>query len=456
MDREIEDFHGSIVEDPLFAAEGMDLDNAERAIEAIDAALSGLETEYARASLLRRLFFIRYPLAQHAVPLSFLRCFVACERQRRLYLASPSRALAESLVSSWERAVSEMGINLRHYRSLHRTLVRLESHEDTFVMQDMYGHRTTYRHAEGTIRVFEQNADALRAAIRDRRRLLAGLKYASAASSPMERTVPPARAGTIDPWHAIVHAAAVENGTWPYRYGDILETHGPYRVSVPNFNAAPTERTFLFYVLEDKNLQLKRVWPALVDQFFFQDTWHFSERADGVTRGAYASAVGLRKEEMPYWYEPATNLYNSRDCSYWMDLATIADMKRRPELNQALVAAERSSMWDMVLAECASDMRSLVAHLRRRERSETARSYSMLYDLLTRSYPGLYYLPFNKSVWRLREAPALIGDSFQAPRAGKMLEEERARTLLTPSVLKTVMSAARIREERGRSEGWFA
>ena len=449
-------FDRAVLEDPLFAAEGMDIDNASGALDDLASSLSAVEREYARGSWFRKLFFVRYPLARYAVPLSFLRRFVECERLRRAYVAESSRARAQALVLGWESCARDLVGDVRRYRALHRILLRLESDEHKFVIQDMFGHLTSYLHVEKTLELFRQNADLLCMHAALRRELLAGTishteeHYWAVPASP-----PLFQKGTVSEWHKAIHDAAVTYGNWPYRYVDILETHGPLRYTLSNFDGVPTEHMFMFYVLREKNSVRTSVWVAFLDRACFFDIWRFLPKADGVTRGKYAPAVGIEKEEMPYWYETTTTLYNSRDCGYWVDIATMVDSVRRPELNAGLVALQRSSMFDMILAECARDTRSMVAHLRRRARSKTSASYSMLYDLLTRSFPGVYYLPFNRSVWRLQERPLLLGERFVPPDTSKFLSEEQAREKITPEVLAVVMSASRLREERGRKAGWL-
>jgi hypothetical protein len=211
----------------------------------------------------------------------------------------------------------------------------------------------------------------------------------------------------------------------------------------------------IVYLLKEKETRRKCMWIAFVDEFRIVDIWSTASYDDEITRGKYAPAVGMRKEEIPFWYEGAAFLYNTRDTRYWMEIAAAIDERRRPELNWELAAAEKSSLLDLLLAECARDTRSMIAHLRRRARSGTSTRYSLLFDLLTRTYPSVYYLPFNASVWRLQEEPPLRGDGFSLPPEGAYLSEERIRKELTPDVLATVMRAARLREERGRAGGWL-
>lgn len=448
-------FHALATADPLFAAEGMDVDAAATSIEDIESALTTLESEYAGTSFLRKLFFLRYPLPRHAVPISFLKSVVSSEKARRFYLMSPSVASACALVEEWERACHALSADLSRYRTLHDVLVRLESTPDTFVTQDMFGHLSTYRYIEKTLISFQKNARALRSEVAERKRLLEGGKGPLPRASRHRASVPMLQKGEISPWHAQLHEAEKEGGVWPYRYADIVESHGPFRIEMAHLDPAPRERTFMCYIMKEKETGRRTLWIAFVDRFYFIDIWHMVPKMDGVTRGKYATAVGLERGEIPFWYESIALLYNTRDARYWMDIASAVDAQRRPELDWALAAAQKSSLFDMVLAECARDARSMTAHLRRRARAATNNRYSLLYDLLTRSYPSVYYLPFNASVWRLPEEPELIGDGFESPPADKFLSEERMHTELTPEVLKKTMRVAKLREERGKQAGWL-
>lgn len=448
-------FHELVTKDPLFAAEGMDLENAARSLDALEKALFAVEREYAHGSLPRKLFFVHYPLARYAMPLSFLRAFIHCEELRRTYLNDPTGDAAHRLAAAWKEAAGAYKADARRSVVLLRMLVLLESDERTFIMQDMYGYMTSFAHVMRTMRLIEENADALKEesaarAVRSARR--AEPTESARASRRSAPTIEPAE---IDEWHTGMQQAVVEAGTWPYRYCDILESHGPFFFTLSNFDGAPKSRTFILYVLRDRASGLIRMWPALVDRFHFLDMRSATSAEDAVVRGAYAPYVGLREDEVPpFWYESATNLYNSRDCSYWMDIATAVDFSRRPELERRDLERERSGMFDMMLAECASDAASMVAHLRRRRRSKVAKRYSMLYDLLTRSFHSALYLHFNESVWRIPRRPDFLGSGFKAPDPSTRLSDAAARSM-DPVLRDAVLGASRLREQRGREEGWL-
>lgn len=430
----------------------MDLENATRALDNLSEGLELLEREYAIGSIARRLFFARYPLARYAVPFTFLRAFVASEGARRTYREHPTAENAQALAEGWERAAVALREDIRRCIAFHRIVGEFEGGQE-FVMQDVFGYRSTFAHILETLELIEKNACALVDEVRARASML---RTGQSAALPPERARPlPALVpAALDDWHREMQEMAIAGGTWPYRYGKIREQYGPFSCTLPNFDGTPKSRIFNLYVLQGAN-GLMSIWPALVDRLYFIDKSSNTKPSDSIERGAYATFVGLNPEEVPqYWHEPPTNLYNSRDCSYWMDIASAIDIVRRPDLDRALVERQRSSMFDMLLAECARDTRSMIAHLRRRVRARVSRKYSLFYDLLTRSFPSVYYLSFNQSVWRLDQEPQFLGDGFRAPDPSLRLSDEAIK-LLAPDVLRAVMGAARLREERGRAAGWL-
>ena len=71
-------FHELVLHDPLFAAEGMNIDEAAAHLNSIEVTAGHLEKVFAADSWMRRLFFLRYPISLHVLPIPFLRCFLEC------------------------------------------------------------------------------------------------------------------------------------------------------------------------------------------------------------------------------------------------------------------------------------------------------------------------------------------------------------------------------------------
>jgi hypothetical protein len=450
-----EAFHAATLRDPLFSAEGMDIGNASRALDDIETTLHMLEGAYGANSFARRLFLVRYPLARYAIPVSFLRSFLVSEGNRREYVADPSDDNARKLLQAWRGTSRELSRDISRYRVLHRILLDLESDARTFVMQDSFGYLSSYRHIDGLLKKLARNAEVLTEQVREREVLFAACHSGLQPASGVHETIRPLEEGQMTSWHSQLHAAEIAGGVTPFRHADIVETYGPFRYELSHFDAGPSEHTFMFYLLRNKRTGVRSIWVARVDAFEFSDQWKPAAKLDGVTRAKYAAGIGLAPEEMPYWYEPATHLYGTRDQRYWMDIATAIDLQRRPELDYRLLVAQKSSMFDAILGECAVDLRIFVNHIERRTRAGASGSYSMLYDLLSRSFPSVAYLTFNKSVWRLKEPAQFLGDGFAGIDPAKQLSEKEAQAKLTPEILTKVMSVQRLREERGRAGGWL-
>lgn len=444
-----------IQDDPLFAAEGMDIESVSAVLDDIETKAAELEAVFAGGSWMRRLFFIRYPIARYALPVPFLRSFIACERARRAYLREPSRTGADDILSSWEKAAHLYARDVDRYRALHRMLFRLEVHAGTFVLQDLFGHVSDTASIERTLDALSRNAGALEAEVRTRKGL-----FENGQSAEIELPAEESWAlepGTMTPEQERLHRLEISSGVSPFRQTEIKETFGPFRYTLSNFDGVPTPHTFMLYVLRDRKTGMKSMWLALVDRFLFTKVWDPKTKPAATT--GYTDFVfsgGLSREEMPYWYEPATHLYTVRDQRYWMEIATRIDLVRRPELNADLVRAQKSSMFDLALSACALDLGWYVRHTKRRARQGGLAAYSSLYGLLMRSYPSLYYLTFNRSVWRLDESPNFLGQ-YRPPAGGSPYRlESEVLAELTPDMLKNVMSAQKTREERERAAGWVS
>src|SRR6187549_994561 len=99
-------FLHAAADDPLFAAEGMDLERAEQALRNIEAVVAEIQAVCARESLGARIFLWVFPLSRYAVPLPFIKAFLASEESRRAYLAEPSRERALHLAAQWQKTAA--------------------------------------------------------------------------------------------------------------------------------------------------------------------------------------------------------------------------------------------------------------------------------------------------------------------------------------------------------------
>ncbi len=151
--------------------------------------------------------------------------------------------------------------------------------------------------------------------------------------------------------------------------------------------------------------------------------------------------------------QPATFLYTARDQRYWADIASIADRVCRPELDWSLANAQRSSTFDLLLGACVLNVRIYTNNFRERIVSRELGPYSLLFGLLIHSHPSVYFLPFNRSVWRLPEQPNFLGAERISKKDQLYLTEEAVIADTTPEELELIMQGGRIRKEAREKEG---
>ncbi len=82
----------------------------------------------------------------------------------------------------------------------------------------------------------------------------------------------------------------------------------------------------------------------------------------------------------------------------------------------------------------------------------TQAKYSPYAGLLNHSHPSMYFLTFNRSVWRLREEPQFLGDG-RSSNARAYLPESEVLPLLSDDMLEQVMQGSQTREEYERERG---
>lgn len=430
----------------FFAAEGVDIENAMLALEDIESSLSALEGLYGEASWKRRLFTVRYPFAAYAAPLGFLRAFLAAERARRACIAAPSESSIRALAAAWKTCAEAYLSGARAYRTMLRTLIRIESSERTFSLIDMFGFVSTYENFDAMCALIEENGRAL---VREAR----GAPIASPRAP--RRPLPKLPSAEVDAWCARMHEEEVRGGVSPFRHADIEERFGPFSYTLACMDGTPAAHAFRAYTLRERGRGMRLLWISLADRFHLYDMRLRESAPDGMTRGGYAAMVGLKPEEVSLWYEPATHFYSTRDVRHWCDIASALDAARRPALDLSQVEAQRSNALDTVLAALALDTQLLIGHMRRRARAGMIFSFSCAYDFLMRSVPALTFLTFNDSVWRLGEREALFGARFVGTGGEGVLSPEAARAACTPEEIRKIMGLQALRERRGKEEGWL-
>ncbi len=446
-----QEFHQLAVRDPLCAAEGMDIERAVQGLNEIQRAIAEVERESCEGSFLRKLFIARYPIARHVLPLPFLWSFVDSERVRREYLADSSEESARKLALSWRESSRVLEKCARRYMNLHRTFRALENVGNSDVFEDRFGNSSSSAYIHNSVASLVRNAMTLRGEADRRFRLLSG---GSSTKEPpaVSRETPVLLAHEVDlsPESARVHALERLYGT-PFRHVDILESYGPFRYNLRNFEGVTTPHDFTLYVTRNKKTGRIGMEVSRVDAFVFYElterhNFHFND----ISMANYRSLI---ERGISYWYESSTHLYTMRDQRYWMDIATIVDLKRRPELNRNYLLTQRSSMFDLLTDVFIRHTQFNIGYARRRKSNGTASTYSPYRGLLNHSYPSLYYLTFNKSVWRLPEEPQFIGDGRVSTEGRPYRPSAEVLPTLVSGALEQVMQGSRIREAYERERG---
>lgn len=458
MDMATLEFDRLVKDDPLFAAEGCDLAAASVALAEIHKNAHRLEKIFVGQNMVRgllfRVFFFIFPLVRNALPLPFLRQVLLCEQYRRAYLVAPTIHTATDLLQSWRGAARQYGTCLKRYRFLHRVVWWREPSARHYVLQDLFGNISSIKHIEKTLATMGRNGDTLLTEVERRARLLKEKTPILPHDSNISGEVAMSPA-VMSAWHARLHALEKSQGVTPFRQSEIEASYGPFSYTLPHFDGTPTTHIFILYYLRNKKTNLRSMWIAVVDRYLFTKVWHQSARQlDGKTPFVFSG--GLSATDTPYWYEPAGHLYTLRDPSYWVDIATSVDMAHRSAVCDAkLVRAQKSSLLHLLLGACAEDLHVFVRHTERRKRQNTLQGYSLLYGLLMRTHPALYYLTFNKSVWRISNPTELLGESWRAEPTSPYVSEVELRETLSDDALVAVMSAQVLREERERAAGFF-
>ena len=429
--------------DPLFAAEGMDLERASGALDAIEEQTQELEKRWSADSFIRRLFFIRFPVARYAIPVPFLRDFIESERARRAFLAAPDISSAHELILRWKDTQKSLARSVERYTKLHHILFRLDEKAKTKAsIQDMLGNVTTPEDVAGLLRLFRKNALSLQAEVADRKSLLEGPQIGRRVSAVRTRAADEAHFSDAKVKPEYLHLHRLELLHWlPFRHGKIVESCGPFSYTLAHFDGTPSPHTFMVYIVRNDTTGVLSLRVSALDAFrFIPLTDSDDAKFPPVGRAAFESLI---KRGIPYWYQSVTSPYATRDDRYWADIATAADLRRRPALDSALVFSQKSSMFDLLLGACIEDHEIFIENIEERK--------GLWYWLLYRTHPSIYYLPFNASVWRIDDRPDFLGSGRAKREEIPYLPADVVLPGLTPEGISLMMQGGRIREE-GRSK----
>lgn len=453
----LNDFYALTLRDPLFAAEGLDLDNAGRALDELEKVTKKLQI--LDQTISGQVYFLFHPLTKILHPFSFLRSFLESEKARRRFLASPTFDHAKILVHYYLNAVRYLEKDLIAYRS---ACLAAQKKTQAKVPQatayNFYGQRVSFTDFINCINVMLHNAQVLRSEVVGRSKLLlTSMQGELFGKQKLGTKRPIAKASIIDPipqksvkkrlpsqYHELLRWAEQGRDYMYYlekRYGTITtELLGPIFYELAQFDKKPTVHQFFVSIAKDASDTPRSFSAILADQYHFIDLSpdKYKFYADIFT------FEPLIKRGIKYWYQPATSFYFTSDLTYYPDLATIIDLKRRPFLNRSYVLSQKSSMFDLILwtgyFHNLGYLQNITARIKAGKKID-----SWHYLLIGRSYPSLYYLPFNRSVWRLREKPNFLGIPSRQPAF--YLTFNQLPSTLTKKDLQKIFEGGRIRTE---------
>ena len=439
-------FLESVRTDPLFAMEGLDLASMSDSIILIERAARRLERIIAKGSFIRKAFFARYPLARYCVPVPFLRSCIESERIRREYMARPDEMKARQLIVSWQKTHRMLLKSIQRYARMHRFFDEFPQEDAADArMVDMMGNTFTRDDIQRQLDMLAKNAEHL------------GREIAARASGVMlERQpyadvpLPEVTTGALE--KELEGIVSIEENV-AFKTSTIVEKRGPIFCDVPHFDDAPTRHAFYWYLVQDAHTDRKRVHVILADRYVFLPLLNKSEAEFG--RVGRAIFEPLIERNIPYWYQPATYFYTMRDQRYWADISTAVDLARRPHLNAQFVRDQRSSLLDLILASVAryTDLFTEITTVRYHLKPYTP---AMLLKLmLFYSVPSIMYMPFNQSVWRIKEQPNFLG-SGKKPIADMLyrpLDEVRAQ--VDDAMFGRIMEGGSIRRDAWKELGYI-
>lgn len=433
-------FYKATLQDPLFAAEGMDLERGIAALERIEGQCTEMQRIVSADSWKRRLFLTRYPIAKYALPLTFLRAFIQSERERRVFLSHPTIGSATRLLLSWKNAQRAYAADLRRYRFLHETLMRLEKKTDSFQFEDFAMNITSLADVKKVLALFEKNAEILGKEVALRDALLTnGTPYRT---SRYVSKISAYKPTTISVRHQYLIDLELQHGA-PFRDNKVVETFGPLAYTLDHFDKVPTEHAFYAFIVQEASSQARFLKISLADQFYFLDLTKLKDERNWGLQTLHAPSI---KRGISHWFQSVTHGYASRDQLYVADMATVIDLRRRPSLPVEQVSLQRSSMLDLILMGGSFDLDTVIQNTKDRARAGLSKGYSYLDMLLIRTHPSVFYLPFNASVWRLDEMPNFLGskkrDGEPKYKTLDMIEES-----LPSGMIELIMQGGRIRDE---------
>lgn len=381
----IRDLIERVQHDPLFAAEGLDLSKACAALDRLEESLEVLISIW-RKNIIARMFFLKHGAAIH--PVQFLRLFLESEHKRRVFLLSPNEISARELVASWNKTAGAYIDGARAYRAALMELQRMEGIRGDFQVS-YFDTAPTFVELLEWVSLLEKNGKEL--------------KHQITTSTPRPFLVGDVLAGNMET--TLLSQELEELRTIGSLSKNAEECIGPISYKTGHFSGGEAkERIFFASIGRSREHHPYQIEIFLADDFYFLN----------FKKGHFLDMVIYRpliEQGLSHWYQPSTTYYSSLDLRYHADIATIADMHRRgAQLNKELVVAQKSSLLDLLIG------RGIHFNMRFAQLMAIFRHHGSMppisFLLIARAYPSLYFLTFNKSVWRISEDAGLLASRF--------------------------------------------
>lgn len=414
--------------DPLFAAEGLDLENARITLQKLEGSIDEVSRPW--KGMIPKLFFLKHQPRKSVHPVRFLSDFLESERIRREFLEEPTQDGADALLAQWDKTLQAYEEDAKAYKKALLDIQRIEGIDPSAAIT-YFNTGTTLNELLGWVDGLLENASAIESELKalretlqnNRNDVVVGARGQREYKQWTENDLAPVDPGLKQ--LVGVHASLIKS----------KENLGTVVCEVDHFDEG-NMRPHRFSVWKHKSIHsdCDLVTILLEDDMFFLNLaqGHFLDLS------IYATVMD---RGLDYWYQPATSLYSTLDVSYWAEVVTRADLEKREFENSSLVVGQQCSLLDLLLGAGVSANISFSKLIKIFDHNNTSTQLSFWY--FARAYPTLYFLSFNESVWRLRKDPLLKGTRFGAASHYKPYKEVKGKVSL--DVLKEVVSASTTR-----------
>lgn len=396
-------FHKTVKENPLFAAEGLNLENAKFTLGELKKSLEEIKQSW--KSIMAKLFFLKYPPEETAHPIGFLESFIESESCRRKFLQTPSLEKAKELLEIWKKTLSKYKNGVENYRTALLAIQKLERIKSDTKLSYFDVAPTFNDFLDWTKKLLE-NSQMLEVEIRNYELILSKGRYSSIAKKTDSdykkdfnatekldlRPVPKelkalieiaeAKFDVKEKYESIVHILGnFDGGKITPRKFDVLFSRAPWK--------GGTSPKMITVILAD-------------DMYFLNlSKGHFLD---------FSIYKPLIERNLDYFYQPATTFYSNLDISYLAEIVTAVDFKRREFGSRNLVLKQKSSLLDLLIGTGVYHDIYFACLLKIFAYYKKLPKLSFFY--LARAYPTLYFLSFNRSVWRLNDDALIQGTRF--------------------------------------------